>query len=155
MPKKKKSLIQPRTLKGFLDLLPGQAMQREQMLDTLRRVFRSYGFAPIDTPVLEYTEILLAKGGEETDKQMYRFEDHGGRDVALRFDLTVPFARFAAQHIGTLGTPFKRYHIGPVWRGENTQHGRYREFYQCDFDTIGTNANAADIVCGDSVEIET
>ena len=76
---------------------------------------------------------------------MYRFTDHGGRDVALRFDLTVPFARFAAQHIGQLGTPFKRYHIGPVWRGENTQHGRYREFYQCDFDTIGTDANAADI----------
>ena len=145
MPKKNKTLIQPRTLKGFPDLLPGRAMQREQMLETLRRVFRSYGFAPIDTPTLEYTEILLAKGGEETDKQMYRFEDHGGRDVALRFDLTVPFARFAAQHISTLGTPFKRYHIGPVWRGENTQHGRYREFYQCDFDTIGTNANSADI----------
>jgi histidyl-tRNA synthetase len=145
MSEKKKNIIQPRTLKGFPDFLPSRAMQREQMLDTLRRVFRSYGFAPIDTPVLEYTEILLAKGGEETDKQMYRFEDHGGRDVALRFDLTVPFARFAAQHINALGTPFKRYHIGPVWRGENTQHGRYREFYQCDFDTIGTDANSADI----------
>ena len=124
MPKKNKTLIHPRTLKGFPALLPGRAMQREQMLETLRRVFRSYGFAPIATPTLEYTEILLAKGGEETDKQMYRFKDHGGRDVALRFDLTVPFARFAAQHISTLGTPFKRYHIGPVWRGENTQHGR-------------------------------
>src|SRR5262249_13547909 len=91
------------------------------------------------------TEILLGKGGDETDKQLYRFTDHGGRDVALRFDLTVPFARFAAEHIGKLGTPFKRYHMGPVWRGENTQRGRYREFWQCDFDTIGTTSNASDI----------
>ena len=120
-------------------------MPREELIDKARAVFRSYGFAPIDTPALEYSEILTGKGGDESDKQMYRFTDHGGRDVALRFDLTVPFARFAAQHIGQLGTPFKRYHIGPVWRGENTQHGRYREFYQCDFDTIGTDANAADI----------
>ena len=141
----KKKLIQPRTLKGFRDFPPTLAMPREEMIDKVRAVFRSYGFAPIDTPALEYSEILAGKGGDESDKQMYRFADHGGRDVALRFDLTVPFARFAAQHIGQLGTPFKRYHVGPVWRGENTQHGRYREFYQCDFDTIGTNANAADI----------
>jgi len=141
----KKKLIQPRTLKGFRDFPPALAMPREEMIDKVRAVFRSYGFAPIDTPALEYSEILAGKGGDESDKQMYRFADHGGRDVALRFDLTVPFARFAAQHIGQLGTPFKRYHVGPVWRGENTQHGRYREFYQCDFDTIGTNANAADI----------
>ena len=141
----KKPLIQPRTLKGFRDFPPALAMPREQMIDKVRTVFRSYGFAPIDTPALEYAEILTGKGGDESDKQMYRFTDNGGRDVALRFDLTVPFARFAAQHIGQLGTPFKRYHVGPVWRGENTQHGRYREFYQCDFDTIGTNANAADI----------
>src|SRR5262249_43607955 len=91
------------------------------------------------------TEILLGKGGDETDKQLYRFTDHGGRDVALRFDLTVPFARFAAEHIGKLGTPFKRYHMGPVWRGENTQRGRYREFWQCDFDAIGTTSNTSDI----------
>ena len=141
----KKKLIQPRTLKGFRDFPPALAMPREQMIDKARAVFRSYGFAPIDTPALEYAEILTGKGGDESDKQMYRFSDNGGRDVALRFDLTVPFARFAAQHIGQLGTPFKRYHVGPVWRGENTQHGRYREFYQCDFDTIGTDANAADI----------
>src|SRR5262249_43194771 len=108
-------------------------------------VYRSYGFAPIDTPALEYTEILLGKGGAETDKLIYRFRDHGDRDVALRFDLTVPFARFAAQYIGQLGIPFKRYHLGPVWRGENTGQGRYREFWQCDFDTIGTMSNAADI----------
>jgi histidyl-tRNA synthetase len=118
---------------------------REQLLDKARQVFRGYGFAPIDTPALEYTEILLGKGGEESDKLIYRFQDHGGRDVALRFDLTVPFARFAAQNISRLGTPFKRYHMGPVWRGENTAHGRFREFWQCDFDTIGTTANAADI----------
>ena len=141
----KRELIPPRTLKGFRDFPPALAMPREELIDKARAVFRSYGFAPIDTPALEYREILTGKGGDESDKQMYRFADHGGRDVALRFDLTVPFARFAAQHIGQLGTPFKRYHIGPVWRGENTQHGRYREFYQCDFDTIGTDANAADI----------
>ena len=88
-------------------------LPREQIMDTARRVFRSYGFSPIDTPALEYLEILLGKGGAETDKQLYRFQDHGGRDVGLRFDLTVPLARFAAQHIGELGTPFKRYHIAP------------------------------------------
>ncbi len=141
----KRDLISPRTLKGFRDFPPALAMPREELIDKARVVFRSYGFVPIDTPALEYSEILTGKGGDESDKQLYRFADHGGRDVALRFDLTVPFARFAAQHIGQLGTPFKRYHIGPVWRGENTQHGRYREFYQCDFDTIGTDANAADI----------
>jgi histidyl-tRNA synthetase len=138
-------LIQPRTLKGFRDYPPELMIPRERLIDEARRVYRAYGFAPIDTPALEYTEILLGKGGEETDKHLYRFKDHGGRDVALRFDLTVPFARFAAEHIGKLGTPFKRYHMGPVWRGENTQRGRYREFWQCDFDTIGTTANAADI----------
>jgi histidyl-tRNA synthetase len=117
---------------------------REQLLEKTRRVYRSYGFAPIDTPALEYAEILLGKGGAETDKQLYRFTHHQ-HDVALRFDLTVPFARFTAMHISELGTPFKRYHMGPVWRGENTQRGRYREFWQCDFDTIGTTSNAADV----------
>src|SRR5436305_2986286 len=138
-------LIQPRTLKGFRDYLPQLMIPREHLLDQARRVYRSYGFTPIDTPALEYTEILMGKGGEESDRLIYRFTDHGGRDVALRFDLTVPFARFAAQYIGQLGTPFKRYHMGPVWRGENTAHGRFREFWQCDFDTIGTTSNAADI----------
>lgn len=139
------TLIEPRTLKGFRDYPPALMIPRERMLEKAREVYRSYGFAPIDTPALEYTEILLGKGGEESDKQLYRFVDNGGRDVALRFDLTVPFARFAAQYINELGTPFKRYHLGPVWRGENTQKGRYREFWQCDFDTIGTTSNAADI----------
>ncbi|MGL6194909.1 MAG: histidine--tRNA ligase, partial [Thermoguttaceae bacterium] len=138
-------MITPRTLKGFRDDLPDVMMIREKIIDQARHVFRSFGFCPIDTPALEYLEILSGKGSDETDKQLYKFEDHGGRAVGLRFDLTVPFARFAAQHIGSLGTPFKRYHIAKVWRGENTQSGRYREFMQCDFDTIGTNSVAADI----------
>ncbi len=138
-------LIQPRTLKGFRDYLPSLMIPREEILQKARTVYRSFGFAPIDTPALEYTEILLVKGGAESDKLIYRFKDHGDRDIALRFDLTVPFARFAAQHVPTLGTPFKRYHMGPVWRGENTAHGRYREFWQCDFDTIGTTSNSSDI----------
>src|SRR4029078_3170839 len=136
--------IQPRTLKGFRDYLPKTMLPREQIMETARRVFRSYGFSPIDTPAIKSREILLGKGGAETDKQLYRFQDHGGRDVGLRFDLTVPLARFAAQHIRELGTPFKRYHIASVWRGENTQRGRFREFMQCDFDTIGTKSVAAD-----------
>jgi histidyl-tRNA synthetase len=138
-------LIKPQTLKGFRDYLPSQALARERILETARQVYRSYGFSPIDTPALEYTEILLGKGGDESDKQLFRFTDQGGRDVAMRFDLTVPFARFAAQHLNDIGTPFKRYHQGTVWRGENTQRGRYREFMQSDFDTIGTESNAADI----------
>lgn len=138
-------LIKPQTLKGFRDYLPDQMRIREELIETARGVFRSYGFAPIDTPALEYTEILLGKGGEETDKQMFRFTDQGGRDVALRFDLTVPLARFAAQHLAEIGTPFKRYHIAPVWRAEKPQKGRFREFVQCDFDTIGTPSNAADV----------
>lgn len=139
------SRITPRTLKGFRDYLPEAMIPRERLIDTARRVYRSYGFSPIDTPALEYLEILSGKGGEETDKQLYRFQDHGGRWVGLRFDLTVPLARLAAQHINQLGTPFKRYQIAAVWRGENTQRGRYREFMQCDFDTIGTRSVAADV----------
>ncbi len=138
-------LIEPRTLKGFRDYLPEAMIPREQLMETARSVYRRYGFVPIDTPALELLEILTGKGSEETDRQMYQFVDHGGRHVGLRFDLTVPLARFAAQHIHELGTPFKRYHIAPVWRGENTQAGRYREFVQCDFDTIGTESVLADI----------
>jgi len=139
------SIIPPRTLKGFRDYLPVTMTAREQVIETARRVYRSFGFTPIDTPALEYSEILFGKGSDETDRQMYRFEDNGGRDVAMRFDLTVPLARFIAQHVGELGTPFKRYAVGPVWRGENTQRGRYREFVQFDFDTIGTESLVADI----------
>ena len=137
-------LIEPRTLKGFRDFLPEVMIPREKLMETARRVYRRFGFSPIDTPALEYLEILAGKGSDETDRQMYRFE-HGGRQVGMRFDLTIPLARFAAQHISQLGTPFKRYHIAPVWRGENTQAGRYREFVQCDFDTIGTESVVADI----------
>lgn len=139
------ALIQPRTLKGFRDFLPEAMIPRERLIATAKRVYESYGFSPIDTPALEYQEILDGKAGEESTKQLYRFEDHGGRQVALRFDLTVPLARFAAQHAAKLGTPFKRYHIASVWRGENPQLGRYREFMQCDFDTIGTRSAIADI----------
>ncbi|MEK6248712.1 MAG: histidine--tRNA ligase [Planctomycetales bacterium] len=139
------SLIPPRTLKGFRDHLPESMLVREQVIDAARKVFRSHGYGPIDTPALEYEEILTGKGGTDSDRQMYRFVDHGDRRVGLRFDLTVPFARFAAQHIGTLGTPFKRYHIGKVWRGEKPHRGRYREFMQCDFDTIGTRSVVSDI----------
>ncbi|MCE5268582.1 MAG: histidine--tRNA ligase [Planctomycetaceae bacterium] len=137
--------ITPRTLKGFRDYPPEAMIPRERLISTARRVYRSYGFSPIDTPALEYLDILSGKGGEETDKQLYKFQDHGGRWVGLRFDLTVPLARFAAEHVNELGIPLKRYHIATVWRGENTQRGRYREFMQCDFDTIGTRSVAADI----------
>src|SRR5437773_2487256 len=118
---------------------------REHLIAQARKVYRSFGFAPIDTPALEYTEILLGKGGDESDKQLFRFTDNGGRDVTMRFDLTVPLARFIAQHYNELGMPFKAYHIAPVWRGENTHKGRYREFYQCDFDILGTTSNFSDI----------
>ena len=127
------------------DPLDRRRGDREALLDVARGVYRSYGFVPIDTPALEYLEILTGKGSEETDKQMYRFTDHGGREVGMRFDLTVPLARFAAQHVHELGLPFKRYHMATVWRGENTQRGRYREFMQCDFDTIGTTSPVADL----------
>jgi len=141
----KSEIVKPRTLKGFRDFLPAQMMQREAIIDKARRVYRSYGFAPIDTPVLELFEILNGKGGEESDRLMYRFTDNGGREVGMRFDLTVPLARYVAQHANDLGMPFKRYHIAKVWRGENTHRGRYREFMQCDFDTIGTTSSASDI----------
>jgi len=139
------NLITPRTLKGFRDYPPEAMIPRQRLIDAARRVYQSYGFSPIDTPALEYLEILAGKGGRQTDKQLYKFQDHGRRWVAMRFDLTVPLARFAAQHINRLGTPFKRYQIAAVWRGENTQRGRFREFMQCDFDTIGTRSTAADI----------
>lgn len=141
----KRKLIEPRTLKGFRDFLPEAMIPRERLIERVTKVYRNYGFCPIDTPVLEYLEILMGKGSEETDKQLYRFKDSGGRDVGMRFDLTVPFARFSAQHLGEIGVPFKRYHLAKVWRGENTQAGRYREFMQCDFDTIGTTGVISDI----------
>ena len=139
------AFIEPKVLKGFRDFLPPAEMVRRNLAEKIEASFRSFGFIPIDTPALEYAEILLGKGGGETEKQIYRFKDNGDRDVALRFDLTVPFARFAALHQSELQFPFKRYHIGKVWRGENTQRGRYREFTQCDFDIIGSDSVAADL----------
>ncbi|HEX5106372.1 MAG TPA: histidine--tRNA ligase [Pirellulaceae bacterium] len=138
-------MIEPRTLKGFRDFLPEAMIPRERLIAAAQEIYRSFGYSPIDTPALEYHEILVGKGGEESDRQLYQFVDHGGRQVAMRFDLTVPLARFAAQHASEIVLPFKRYHIAPVWRGENTQRGRYREFMQCDFDTVGTRSAAADI----------
>jgi len=138
-------IIEPRVLKGFRDFLPDKEARRLATIRTLEGIFSSFGFLPIDTPVLEYTEVLLGKGGGETDKQVYRFTDNGGRDVAMRYDLTVPFARFMAAHLPELTLPFRRYHAAKVWRGENTQRGRYREFIQVDFDVVGTDAPSADL----------
>jgi histidyl-tRNA synthetase len=141
---KARNIIEPRVLKGFRDFLPSMEIPKKAIINNLEKHFRSYGFVPIDTPVLEYTEVLLGKGGGETDKQIFHFKDNGERDVALRFDLTVPFARFLAQHQSELSLPFKRFHIDKVWRGENPQKGRYREFTQCDFDIVGVDNAEAD-----------
>ena len=137
-------MIEPVVLKGFRDSLPKDEIPKKRIIRKLEDVFASYGFVPIDTPVLEYTKVLLGKGGGETDKQIFRFQDNGGRDVAMRFDLTVPFARFLAAHYDEVGIPFKRYHINKVWRGENPQKGRYREFVQCDFDLVGADSAESD-----------
>ena len=140
--------IKPRTLSGFMELLPGQQSQFERMLAALRQTYSLYGFTPLDTPVIESAEILLAKGGGETEKQIYRFTK-GDNDLALRFDLTVPLAKYVALHYGELTFPFRRYQIGKVYRGERAQRGRFREFYQCDIDVIGDGkldiANEAEI----------
>jgi histidyl-tRNA synthetase len=137
-------LIEPRVLKGFRDSLPESEALKGQVIAILEKSLKLFGFVAIDTPVLEYSEILLGKGGGETEAQVYRFFDHGKRDVAMRYDLTVPFARFMASHHSKLYLPFKRYHIAKVWRGENTQRGRYREFMQCDFDIVGIDSTSAD-----------
>jgi histidyl-tRNA synthetase len=137
-------IIKPRNLRGFRDSLPDTEARKLEIQEILTGVFHSFGFVPIDTPAMEYAEILLGKGGGETDKQVYRFLDHGNRDVALRFDLTVPFARFMAAHYHELPLPFKRYHMAKVWRGENTQRGRYREFIQIDFDIVAVDSTSAD-----------
>ncbi len=134
----KKHIISPRILKGFRDIHPAQQIIREQCIATLQRVFQLFGFVPIDTPILEYQDVLLAEQhSSEIEKQVYTFEDNGGRPVAMRFDLTVPYARYAAMNQFAIPKPFHRYQIGKVFRGENAQRGRYREFIQCDFDIIG------------------
>ena len=126
----------PRTLSGFMELLPAQQQQLERMMDILRTTYSRYGFTPLDTPVIEASEVLLAKGGGETEKQIYRFQK-GDADLALRFDLTVPLAKYVALHGNDLAFPFRRYQIGKVYRGERAQRGRFREFYQADIDIIG------------------
>ena len=126
----------PRTLSGFMELLPQPQQQMERMMDILRRTYSLYGFTPLDTPVIEASEVLLAKGGGETEKQIYRFQK-GDADLALRFDLTVPLAKYVALHYNDLSFPFRRYQIGKVYRGERAQRGRFREFYQADIDVIG------------------
>ncbi|MBR7011195.1 MAG: histidine--tRNA ligase [Oscillospiraceae bacterium] len=141
-------VITPRTLSGFMELLPAPQQQMERFLQTLRETYSLYGFTPLDTPLVESAEILLAKGGGETEKQIYRFSK-GDADLALRFDLTVPLAKYVALHAGELAFPFRRYQIGKVYRGERAQRGRFREFYQADIDIIGDGkldiANEAEI----------
>ena len=129
-------IIKPRTLSGFMELLPGKQIQFERMVAILRDTYASYGFAPLDTPVIEDAQILLAKGGGETEKQIYRFQK-GDSDLALRFDLTVPLAKYVALHCNELAFPFRRFQISKVYRGERAQRGRFREFYQADIDIIG------------------
>ena len=128
--------VTPRTLSGFMELLPRDQLKFERMLSLLRETYSSYGFTPLDTPVIEAAEVLLAKGGGETEKQVYRFTK-GDTDLALRFDLTVPLAKYVAAHYAELSFPFRRYQIGKVYRGERAQRGRFREFYQADIDIIG------------------
>lgn len=128
--------IKPRILSGFMELLPGEQLRFEAMAEKLRRVYSLYGFTPLDTPLIESSEILLAKGGGETEKQIYRFTK-GDSDLSLRFDLTVPLARYVAEHANELSFPFRRFQIGKVYRGERAQKGRFREFYQADIDIIG------------------
>ncbi len=130
--------VKPRTMPGFMELLPGEQILFNKMYDTIKGVYESFGFLPLDTPVLELAEVLLAKAGGETEKQIYRFTK-GDTDMAMRFDLTVPLARYVAQHAGELTFPFKRYQMSKVYRGERPQKGRFREFYQCDIDIIGND----------------
>ena len=127
---------EPRTLPGFMELLPSEQILFDQMRKTIEDSYKTFGFLPIDTPIIELSEVLLAKAGGETEKQIYRF-NKGDTDLSLRFDLTVPLAKYVAKNYGSLSFPFRRYQIGKVYRGERAQKGRYREFYQCDIDIIG------------------
>ena len=139
----KSTKINPRLLQGFRDFLPKQKRQRDWLIDQVRAVYESFGFQPLETPALEYADILAGKYGDEGQKLMYRFKDHGAREVALRYDLTVPFVRVIAQY-PELVKPFKRYQVAPAWRAENTQAGRFREFYQMDADIAGSASMMAD-----------
>lgn len=136
--------IQPRTLKGFRDFLPEDMKIRQRVIALFRQVFESFGYEPLETPTLEHADILLGKYGEEAEQLIYQFEDRGGRKVAMKYDLTVPTCRVVAQYGDKIPLPFKRYQIQPVWRADNTQKGRFREFFQCDADTIGSASMIAD-----------
>ena len=127
---------EPRTLSGFMELLPNEQILFNQIKETIENTYKKFGFLPLDTPVIELSEVLLAKAGGETEKQIYRF-NKGDNDLSLRFDLTVPLSKYVAKNYGNLSFPFRRYQIGKVYRGERTQKGRFREFYQCDIDIIG------------------
>ena len=129
-------ITEPRTLAGFMELLPNEQILFEQMKQKIEKTYQRFGFLPLDTPILELSEVLLAKAGGETEKQIYRFTK-GDTDISMRFDLTVPLAKYVAKNYGNLSFPFRRYQIGKVYRGEKTQKGRFREFYQCDIDIIG------------------
>ena len=128
--------IEPRTLTGFMELLPEKQILFNLMKNKIEETYKKYGFLPIDTPIIELADVLLAKAGGETEKQIYRF-NKGDTDLSLRFDLTVPLSKYVAKNYGNLSFPFRRYQIGKVYRGERTQKGRFREFYQCDIDIIG------------------
>lgn len=141
-----KTTIEPRLLKGFRDFLPQEQSSRQVMLDRITRSFELCGFAPLSTPAIEYSDILLGKYGDEGEKLLYKFQDNGGRDVALRYDLTVPLARVVAQY-RDIPKPFRRYQLGTVWRAEKPAHGRFREFMQCDADIVGTASPLADADC--------
>ena len=129
-------VTEPRTLSGFMELLPNEQILFDQMKEKIEKTYQKFGFLPLDTPILELSEVLLAKAGGETEKQIYRFTK-GDTDISMRFDLTVPLAKYVAKNYGNLSFPFRRYQIGKVYRGEKTQKGRFREFYQCDIDIIG------------------
>ena len=134
--RKKMKKVEPRTLAGFMELLPDEQILFNQIKEKIENTYKRYGFLPLDTPGIELAEVLLAKAGGETEKQIYKFQK-GDTDLALRFDLTVPLAKYVAKNYGNLSFPFRRYQIGKVYRGERAQKGRYREFYQCDIDIIG------------------
>jgi histidyl-tRNA synthetase len=136
--------IAPRTLRGFRDLLPDETRAQNFLIDRARASFESFGYEPIQTPALEYAEILKGKGGGDNEHQMFEFTDAGGRDVGMRFDLTLPLSRYVAQHENELTFPFRAYHVGYVWRGDRPQRGRFRELIQCDADMIGASGPAAD-----------
>lgn len=138
-------LVKPRRPSGFNEYLPAQQLEFNRLLDIIRRTYEVYGFTPLDTPDIELSEVLLAKGGGETEQEVYRFKRQGSdTDLTLRYDLTVPLARYVAEHQSDLAFPFRRYHIGKVHRAERAQAGRFREFYQCDIDVIGSNSPVAD-----------